>query len=96
MSRAKRTFWVIAYDISDDKRRMKVVKQLEKYGERVNLSVFECMFTPVQFEKVKTTIGKQIDISEDSVIYYPLCMECFAKIIAQCEKKNRSESVYMV
>lgn len=54
------------------------------------------MFTPVQFEKVKETIGKQIDISVDSVIYYPLCMDCFAKIIAQCKKKRHSESVYMV
>lgn len=96
MGRAKKTFWVIAYDIGDDRRRLKVVKQLEKYGERVNLSVFECMFTPLQFEKVKEHIGRQIDVAVDTVIYYPLCMECFAKIVVQCKKKNCPKTVYFV
>lgn len=96
MNRVKRTFWVIAYDISDDKRRMKVVKQLEKYGERVNLSVFECMFTPGQFEKIKESIGRQINDSVDTVIYYPLCLECFGKIVYQRKTRKCYETVSVV
>lgn len=96
MIRARRMFWVIAYDIADDKRRGKVVKVLEKYGERVNLSVFECMFTSVQLEKVKKTIAQQIHPVEDSVIYYPLCVECFSKIIRQNKSPGRPETVYLV
>jgi CRISPR-associated protein Cas2 len=43
MSRAKRLFCVIAYDIQDDRKRAKVSKLLEKHGYRINFSVFECM-----------------------------------------------------
>jgi CRISPR-associated protein Cas2 len=33
---------VIAYDISEDSRRSRLVRLLEGYGERVQYSVFEC------------------------------------------------------
>ncbi len=44
-SMAKNThFVVVAYDIPDDKRRLKVMNTLLDYGgTRVNYSVFECM-----------------------------------------------------
>jgi CRISPR-associated protein Cas2 len=32
--------WVIAYDSPNDKRRRKVAKLLEGYGERIQRSVF--------------------------------------------------------
>lgn len=43
--RAKKNFIVVAYDVSDDRRRSHVVKLLEKVGIRVNYSVFECMLS---------------------------------------------------
>lgn len=73
----------MAYDVSDNRRRNKVMKILEKYGIRVNYSVFECMFTHAQFEKVQDRIAKLILVKEDSVIYYPICIDCFSKIIYQ-------------
>ncbi len=33
---------VVAYDIEDDRRRTRVARILEGYGERVQYSVFEC------------------------------------------------------
>ena len=48
--KARKTLCVVAYDISDDKRRLKVVKILEKSGIRINYSVFECMLTRTQLE----------------------------------------------
>ncbi len=42
-------FYVVAYDIADDRRRSKVVKVLEAIGHRVNFSVFECMLTDIQY-----------------------------------------------
>ena len=36
-----KTFWVIAYDITNDLRRSRIVKIIEKSGIRVNYSVFE-------------------------------------------------------
>ena len=33
--------YVVAYDIANDKRRKKVSEHLDKYGVRVNYSVYE-------------------------------------------------------
>lgn len=81
--RAKKVFYVIAYDIVDDKRRNLVSKVLEKYGTRVNFSVFECMFTDSQLLLVQKKILNLIDSSEDTVIYYPCCINCYTKIVYQ-------------
>jgi CRISPR-associated protein Cas2 len=88
--KAKRIFCVVAYDVSDDKRRSRVVKILEKYGVRANYSVFECMFTESQYLKVQQMLGDKIDDREDMVIYYPVCVNCFTKIVYQPSRKKQS------
>ena len=79
--KAKKKFCVVAYDISDDKRRLKVVKILEKVGVRINYSVFECMLTRIQLENLQKEIIPHINPKEDTVVYYPICVKCFSKII---------------
>ena len=73
-------FYVIAYDIGDDKRRDKVVKVLENVGARVNYSVFECMLTDVQYKKICDRLEKIVVKREDWINIYPLCTECYARI----------------
>ena len=83
MARAKKTFCVVAYDIKEDRKRARVSKILEKYGIRVNFSVFECMFTDIQLLQVQEKIKKILDKRSDTVIYYPICVNCYTKIIYQ-------------
>lgn len=94
--RAKKRYCIIAYDVSDNKRRDKVCKSLEKYGLRSNFSVFECMMTDKQLEDLKLRIAKIIDIKEDSVMYYPLCLTCYANIARFPEKKQDSDNVTVI
>lgn len=94
--RAKKNFVVVAYDVSDDRRRDRVVKILEKLGVRINYSVFECMLTDVQFEKLKNDIGNKINQKEDTVVYYPICMDCYAKIVYQPALRRKYEKVSVV
>lgn len=75
-----KNFWVIAYDITDDLRRSRIVKVIEKFGERVNYSVFECMLTDSQFKKLHDRLQTMIKPS-DSIVFYPLCVGCYSKII---------------
>lgn len=80
--RSRKTFYVIAYDITDDRRRAKVVKRLEKCGVRSNYSVFECMLTDGQYHKLQEALGKIIRPKEqDRIVYYPVCVNCFTKIV---------------
>ncbi len=72
-------FWIIAYDISHDKRRNKVAKVLENFGTRCNYSVFECLLTESAFAKMQSRLNKIIDTSQDSILYYYLCKSCIPK-----------------
>lgn len=86
--RAKKLFYVIAYDIADDRRRYRIVKAIEKYGVRINYSVYECMVTPAQLKNIQQKINLLIEKQEDTVVYYPICMNCYTKIIYQPESRK--------
>lgn len=94
--RARKRFVVIAYDISAARRRNKVVKAIMKYGGRVNLSVFECMLTDSELAKLKTEIGECIDVGSDRVIYYRMCVDCYASITYQPDLKRSGRSSSIV
>jgi len=95
MSRAKKIFCVVAYDIADDRRRAHIVKVLEKYGARVNYSVFECMFTANQYLKVQQTLKEKMNEKEDTIVYYPVCVNCFTKIVYWPAYKTTIRTVEM-
>jgi CRISPR-associated protein Cas2 len=90
---SRKIFCVIAYDVSDDKCRSKVVKILERYGVRVNFSVFECMLTPLQLKTIKSSIMPLLDVRSDSVVYYTICLNCYTKIEYQPPKKSNSKVI---
>lgn len=94
--RAKKNFVVVAYDISDDKRRSHVVKILEKVGVRINYSVFECLLTDMQYEKLRNDILSKIKPKEDTVVYYPICVNCYTKIVYQSSHRRKYEKVSVV
>jgi CRISPR-associated protein Cas2 len=77
-----RSFYLAAYDITDDKRRAKVAKYMESIGERVQGSVFEVYLTPEELEKLVKKAGKMIKTSQDSLRIYQLCESCRGKIRA--------------
>ncbi len=62
---------VIIYDITDNKRRLNMVKFLECFGFRIQKSAFEAMIDAVKIKKLKEGINDIID-EEDSVKVYVL------------------------
>ena len=73
-----------AYDVASTRRRNKVAKFLSKYGNRVNLSVFECEFKkPETLVTLKNEVKEVIKPSKDHVRYYAICRECREKIYVQ-------------
>ena len=73
-------FYVITYDIGDDKRREQVVKIMESVGTRMNYSVFECMLTDAQYRNLCIRLSKIVVRREDWINIYPICRECYARI----------------
>lgn len=96
MSRAKQIFCVVVYDVRSNKTRTKVSHLLEQYGERINKSVFECMFSESQLNTIQEEIVKLINPKYDAVAYYPICMNCYAKAKYHPEKKAIRSIVRML
>ncbi len=72
--------YVVAYDIPCDKRRKKVSDLLEGYGQRVQLSVFECVLTAHKYDELRRRLNKQVKLAEDSVRFYPLSKHTLAQV----------------
>ena len=74
-------FFLVCFDIADDRIRYRVVKVLKGFGTRVQKSVFECPnLTEERFLKMKNSIDDLIDQGDDSVRYYLLCRGCIRRM----------------
>ena len=73
-------FVMISYDIVEDKKRLKLMKFLRDYGDRVQKSVFECNLSARTYETVKAEIEKIINKRKDLVRYYRMCKGCVEKV----------------
>jgi len=69
-------FYIISYDVPDDRRRTKIAKLLESYGERVQKSVFEAHLDERGYADLRKRLARLIKAEEDNVRFYRLCAEC--------------------
>jgi len=63
---------LVIYDIASDKRRRKVVKILESYGNRVQESAFELEIRPTEMRTLKKKLNFVIEDDEDNIRIYQL------------------------
>ena len=73
---AKKLFFIISYDISDEKRLRRVFEFLEDYGQWKQKSVFECWLTEKEYQQVRAGLKELIKPREDRVRFYRLCEAC--------------------
>lgn len=77
----ERSFYVLAYDIANDRRRQKIAKLCESMAERVQGSVFEGYFTAAELEKLIKKAKRLMKMDEDGLRIYTLCTACRGKVI---------------
>ncbi len=66
-------FYVISYDVSNDRRRNRIAKLLMGFGERVQYSVFECEFNDKKKEEhLRKRLKKIINPDEDTIRIYKI------------------------
>ena len=68
--------YLVTYDIPDTKRRTRLAKILEDFGDRVQYSVFECILDDVLLAKMTAIITGTILDAEDNVRIYTICAAC--------------------
>ena len=75
-------FTVIAFDVSDDRTRYRVVEVLREYAVRVQKSVFEAPLLPApDLQRLRERIEDLIDPETDRLRYYVLCGACVPRVI---------------
>lgn len=74
-------FYVVTYDIPDDRRRTRLFKLLREYGDGAQLSFFECFLTPGQFSELKHRVLGLADPDEDDFRFYEMCGLCRKKAV---------------
>lgn len=74
-------YFIISYDVKNDRRRQKIHDLLLDYGAWVQYSVFECSLTKSEYLRLKDRLQDLLDKDEqDSIRFYSLCDECKRKI----------------
>ncbi len=78
---SRRDFYVVTYDIPDDRRRLNVARLLERYGERVQYSVFEMYLTQEEWKRLWKDLTRILVEEEDHVRVYRLCLVCRKTVV---------------
>lgn len=63
-------FIVIAYDIRDDRRRLRISRLLEGYGKRVQYSVFECDLEERHLGRLLPALTRLIEPDDGVRLYF--------------------------
>ena len=90
---------LITYDIADTDgpggRRLRRIAQIcEKYGQRVQLSVFECRLSPTRLTRMIGELQDEIDQRKDSVKVYrfPGRIEDFKQSFGRSEEHRLGQT----
>jgi CRISPR-associated protein Cas2 len=79
--------WLVCYDISCDKRRLRAAKWLLRYGQRVQESVFEISTkSDTHFGHMWQGLNGLLD-GEDSMRAYPLTQQALQSVRTRNEAK---------
>ena len=88
---SQRYFYLSTYDLSNNKRRLKLSKLLESLGLRVQGSVFEGWLTGAELNFLVQKGKSLIHEGEDSLRIYPVCRSCHEKMILIGECRSAAE-----
>ena len=73
---------VICYDVTDDRRRVRLARTLAAYGRRVQYSVFEASLDHRLFDNLVSEVRSLMDTRSDRVTIYRLCAACEGRRLA--------------
>jgi len=77
------TLWyLICYDIRDQKRWRRAYKILRGYGSSLQYSIFRCQLGPVEIERLRWELESVLE-AEDALMFIGLCSGCVERITAR-------------
>jgi CRISPR-associated protein Cas2 len=85
---------VIAYNISDDRRRARVAAVLQAYGDRVQRSVFIATAGEDVLGEARDRISQIINPQTDSVYIFRQCAPCWEAVGIYGQATVSHEALY--
>jgi CRISPR-associated protein Cas2 len=85
---------VIAYDISDDRRRARVAAILQTYGDRIQRSVFVATIETGLLNEARERISEIINPDTDSVYIFRQCAACREAVGIHGQATVAGEALY--
>lgn len=79
-----RNWYLITYDIRDEKRLRRVAKTLSGYGSRIQYSVFRCRLSERDVERLRWELYRIMDKSDD-ILLIGLCDRCVTRLRSRAE-----------
>ncbi len=90
---------IVSYDFADDKTRTRFAKFLEKYGHRIQYSVFQIKDSPRVLKNILIEVElkyKKYFTGADSIIIFRICEACKKKIKRYgFAKKEETDLIYI-
>ncbi len=90
------TLYLIAYDISDNKRRTKIHKTLCGFGKWTQYSLFECFLNKKERIMLEHRLRTILNEKEDNVRIYHICSTCQAKTKTIGSSPPAEDTVYLL
>ena len=90
------TLYVVAYDISDDKRRTQVHKVLKGFGTWTEYSLFECFLTKKELLQMRDKLSKHLNSQQDRVRIYMICNSCLSKVETVGIPEPNEDTFYLI
>ncbi|ADE56270.1 CRISPR-associated endonuclease Cas2 [Aminobacterium colombiense] len=72
-------WFIISYDIRNEKRLRKVAKLMEGYGQRIQYSVFRLHLNERGLEHLRWKLSK-CTTAEDGLLITELCEKCISRL----------------
>ena len=90
---------IVSYDFEDDRARGRFSKFLEKYGRRIQYSVFQLRESERVLQNVLLEVElkyKKTFIGADSIVIFHVCEGCTKKVKRYGYARHEGEDVIMI
>jgi CRISPR-associated protein Cas2 len=88
--------YLVAYDISNDRRRTKVHKLLRGFGTWTQYSFFECFLSEKELVMLRRRLDQILKETEDNVRIYQVCQACQARVETIGSSPPKEDKVYLL
>ena len=85
---------VVAYDISEDRRRARAAATLQQWGDRIQRSLFLCTIEPDTLTELRGHLTEIIDVDTDSVYMFRQCAACWETVEVIGQATVEDEPLY--